>query len=202
MATTATPAGGSRNGTGPEWGGFEENIQVMASRPAALGAAVVRSVVGTLPRALEVCSICSTFPLLWVFVLTTVSGTSADLKGRTCTPARGPRVFGPTRFFSGSVGVTGSSALAKTILCAQSCLELGKTKEVGTLAVLWASIGKVGERHVWEAGSTRFLRLEKRENQGSEKEGVEENGMICGDSRPTPQSWKNKAPSPGMNRGT
>ncbi|XP_059557570.1 protein YIPF3 isoform X2 [Myotis daubentonii] len=27
MATTATPAGGSRNGTGPEWGGFEENIQ-------------------------------------------------------------------------------------------------------------------------------------------------------------------------------
>lgn len=45
MATTATPAGGSRNGTGPEWGGFEENIQVMASRlrlPAAPGTAVVR----------------------------------------------------------------------------------------------------------------------------------------------------------------
>ncbi|XP_062953104.1 protein YIPF3 isoform X3 [Cynocephalus volans] len=27
MATTAAPAGGSRNGAGPEWGGFEENIQ-------------------------------------------------------------------------------------------------------------------------------------------------------------------------------
>uniref|UniRef100_A0A9L0RK69 Protein YIPF3 n=1 Tax=Equus caballus TaxID=9796 RepID=A0A9L0RK69_HORSE len=27
MATTAAPAGGARNGAGPEWGGFEENIQ-------------------------------------------------------------------------------------------------------------------------------------------------------------------------------
>ncbi|KAM5286328.1 protein YIPF3 isoform 2-T2 [Hipposideros larvatus] len=27
MAATAAPAGGSRNGAGPEWGGFEENIQ-------------------------------------------------------------------------------------------------------------------------------------------------------------------------------
>uniref|UniRef100_A0AC11DYU2 Yip1 domain family member 3 n=1 Tax=Ovis aries TaxID=9940 RepID=A0AC11DYU2_SHEEP len=27
MATPAAPAGGARNGTGPEWGGFEENIQ-------------------------------------------------------------------------------------------------------------------------------------------------------------------------------
>lgn len=35
-------AGGARNGTGPEWGGFEENIQVMAPRlrlPAAPGPA-------------------------------------------------------------------------------------------------------------------------------------------------------------------
>ena len=38
MATPAAPAGGARNGAGPEWGGFEENIQVMAPRlrlPAA-----------------------------------------------------------------------------------------------------------------------------------------------------------------------
>ncbi|XP_074253946.1 protein YIPF3 isoform X2 [Saimiri boliviensis] len=27
MATTAAPTGGARNGAGPEWGGFEENIQ-------------------------------------------------------------------------------------------------------------------------------------------------------------------------------
>ncbi|XP_045860581.1 protein YIPF3 isoform X3 [Meles meles] len=27
MATTAAPAGGARSGAGPEWGGFEENIQ-------------------------------------------------------------------------------------------------------------------------------------------------------------------------------
>ncbi|XP_053457529.1 protein YIPF3 isoform X2 [Nycticebus coucang] len=27
MATTAAPTGGARNGTSPEWGGFEENIQ-------------------------------------------------------------------------------------------------------------------------------------------------------------------------------
>ncbi|KAL0622397.1 Protein YIPF3 [Plecturocebus cupreus] len=27
MATTPAPAGGARNGAGPEWGGFEENIQ-------------------------------------------------------------------------------------------------------------------------------------------------------------------------------
>ncbi|PNI77451.1 YIPF3 isoform 10 [Pan troglodytes] len=32
MATTAAPAGGARNGAGPEWGGFEENIQALASR--------------------------------------------------------------------------------------------------------------------------------------------------------------------------
>lgn len=61
-------------------------------------------------------------------------------------------------------------------------------------------LGKVGERHAWEAGSGRFLRLEERENQGSEKEGVEENGMIYGDSRPIPQERKKKAPSPGMNK--
>lgn len=32
MATTAAPAGGARSGAGPEWGGFEENIQVIAPR--------------------------------------------------------------------------------------------------------------------------------------------------------------------------
>lgn len=36
MATPAAPAGGARSGAGPEWGGFEENIQVIASKaPAA-----------------------------------------------------------------------------------------------------------------------------------------------------------------------
>ena len=44
MATPAAPAGGARNGAGPEWGGFEENIQVMAPRlrlPAVPGPATV-----------------------------------------------------------------------------------------------------------------------------------------------------------------
>lgn len=40
MATPAAPAGGARNGAGPEWGGFEENIQVIIAprlRPGASG---------------------------------------------------------------------------------------------------------------------------------------------------------------------
>lgn len=44
MATTAAPVGGARNGAGPEWGGFEENIQVMSSElllPATLGPAAL-----------------------------------------------------------------------------------------------------------------------------------------------------------------
>lgn len=63
MATTAAPAGGARNGAGPEWGGFEENIQVMAPRhqlPATGGPAMSRSVLGIPPLGLEVRSIYKT----------------------------------------------------------------------------------------------------------------------------------------------
>lgn len=58
MATTAAPASGVRNGAGPEWGGFEENIQVLRA-PAAgcLWLAAVPSVVAILSRGLEVGSI-------------------------------------------------------------------------------------------------------------------------------------------------
>lgn len=90
MATTATPAGGSRNGTGPEWGGFEENIQVMASRlrlPAALGTAAVRSVGGTLPGPRS---------LLRLQHFPSPLGLGApDRQGHWCWPERAGRVLGP-----------------------------------------------------------------------------------------------------------
>lgn len=41
MATPAAPASGARSGAGPEWGGFEENIQVIA--PKALAASSPRA---------------------------------------------------------------------------------------------------------------------------------------------------------------
>ena len=52
MATPAAPTGGARNGAGPEWGGFEENIQVLAPRlrlPAAPGPAAVLKSCGDSP---------------------------------------------------------------------------------------------------------------------------------------------------------
>lgn len=82
---------------GPEWGGFEENIQVMASRlrlPAAPGPTNVLSVLETLPQSLESLPF-TTLSLLWVFVHTKGNGTSADLEVQTGTPARGPQVSGP-----------------------------------------------------------------------------------------------------------
>lgn len=130
MASTAAPAGGSRNGAGPEWGGFEENMQVMASRlrqPQPLGWQSPGSVVRTLLRGLEVCSICSTSPLLWLFVHAKVSETRADLKGpnlRSSQKASG--LWAHSLFFSGQfrrsgmVGAERVLALAKTILCAVS----------------------------------------------------------------------------------
>lgn len=61
MATAATPASGVRNGAGPEWGGFEENIQVLrvpaASSPPPPRLTAVPSVAAVLARGVEVGSI-------------------------------------------------------------------------------------------------------------------------------------------------
>lgn len=174
MATTTAPAGGSRNGAGPEWGGFEENIQVMAPGlrlPAAPGPAIVLKCRGDSslgPGNLHL----QHFSLLWVFVHTKVSGTSADVKGPDLYSSQRPSGLwahplllpGQARW---SVRVRhgrglGSNALAKTILCVQLCFGVGKGKESGHfLQPFEALMGKVGERHVWETRS-RFPRLEKK----------------------------------------
>lgn len=63
MATAATPASGVRNGAGPEWGGFEENIQVLrvpaasSPPPPAPRLTAVPSVAAVLARGVEVGSI-------------------------------------------------------------------------------------------------------------------------------------------------
>lgn len=84
MATTAAPAGGARSGAGPEWGGFEENIQVIASRLRLLpapGLAAAPRCRGDRPSELG-----SPFHLQHLFSpldlgIHEASGTSAELKG-------------------------------------------------------------------------------------------------------------------------
>lgn len=135
MATTTAPAGGSRNGAGPEWGGFEENIQVMAP-----GLPIVLKCRGDSPLGPGNLHL-QHFSLLWVFVHTKVSGTSADVKGPDLYSSQRPSglwahpLLLPEQV-RWAVWVRhgrglGSNALAKTILCVQPCFWVWKGKESG-----------------------------------------------------------------------
>lgn len=64
MATQAAPASGVRNGAGPEWGGFEENIQVLGALAASNSPGWRPNVVAIFSRGVEVGSI-ATLPVLF-----------------------------------------------------------------------------------------------------------------------------------------
>lgn len=150
MATTAAPAGGSRNGAGPEWGGFEENIQVMAPRlqlPAAPGSAGVQKCRGDSPSGpgslLHLQHFCSPLALR---AQTKVSGTSDDQKSPDLYSSQRASVSGPTRScFRDKLGGRSGGGMAagggvmhwlKPYCVHSLAWGLGKTKELRTFAAL------------------------------------------------------------------
>lgn len=96
MATPAAPAGGARNGAGPEWGGFEENIQVMAPRlrlPAVPGPETVLKCRGDSPsRAWKSGPFATLFPFE---SSCTRKAMGLVLILKVQAPARGLRYLGP-----------------------------------------------------------------------------------------------------------
>lgn len=98
MATSAAPAGGARNGAGPEWGGFEENIQVMAPRlrlPAAPGPSAALKCPSEPGSLVHLQHFLSSFESSCT---RKAVGLVLVLKLQTGTPARGLRYLGPIAF--------------------------------------------------------------------------------------------------------
>lgn len=147
MATTAAPAGGSRNGAGPEWGGFEENIQVMApglQLPAAPGSAVVQKCRGDSPSGPgSLLRLQHLFSPLALRAHTKVSGTSDDQKRPDLYSSQRASVSGPC--FRDKLGGRSGSGMAagggvmhwlKPYCVHNLAWGLGETKERGTFAAL------------------------------------------------------------------